>query len=186
MVEVVILGFLVTLGSLADGPLHSYELRRRMTQLRGYARTISDGTIYPAINRLVAAGAPTQETQPGTGAAQRRTLSLTGAGREPLQQRLGNVRGHDITDPGGFFVLLAFLSLLPDDADRRAVLARRLEYLERPVSFFSDGERPLLAADAKDPYRRGILVSAIASNRAERAWLREQLNTTATETKDAP
>jgi len=177
MIEVMILGF------LADGPLHGYELRRRMAQLHGYARTISDGTIYPAINRLVAAGALTQETQPGTGAAQRRTLSLTDAGRERLQQRLRDARGHDITDPGRFFIVLAFLSLLPDDADRRAVLTRRLDYLERPVSFFSDGERPLRAADIEDPYRRGILVSAIASNRAERAWLREQLDLPATEPK---
>ncbi|MBP8918120.1 MAG: PadR family transcriptional regulator [Micropruina sp.] len=180
MIEVMILGF------LAEGPLHGYELRRRMAQLHGYARTISDGTIYPAINRLITAGALTEEIQPGTGAAQRRTLHLTRAGLERLVQRLRDARGHDITDPGRFFVVLAFLSLVPDEGDRRAVLARRLAYLERPVSFFSDGGRPLRAADIKDPYRRGILVSAIASNRAERAWLREQLDPSATETKDTP
>lgn len=173
------------LGFLADGPLHGYELRRRMAQLHGYARTISDGTIYPAINRLVAAGLLTQETEPGAGAAQRRTLSLTDAGHKRLEHLLRDARGHDITDPAKFFVVLAFLSWLPDDADRRAVLRRRLDYLESPVSFFSDGDRPLRASDIDDPYRRGILISAIASNHAERVWLREQLAPPAADPKRA-
>lgn len=163
------------LGFLAEGPRHGYELRRKMAQLHGYARTISDGTIYPAIKRLVAAGALTQEIEPGAGAAQRRTLHLTESGRARLEERLRDAGGHDITDPARFFVILAFLSLLPDEAERCTVLARRLEYLERPASFFSDGDHALRVNEIDDPYRRGILMTAIASNRAERAWLREQL-----------
>lgn len=178
MIEVMVLGF------LAEGPLHGYELRRRMAQLHGYARTISDGTIYPAIKRLLAAGALTQQLEPGTGAAQRRTLHLTDTGRAQLEERLRRASGHDITDPTRFFVVLAFLSLLPDGAERRAVLARRLDYLERPTSFFSDDDHPMRAADIDDPYRRGILVSAIASNRAERAWLRTQLDPSDVESKE--
>lgn len=169
MIELMLLGF------LAEGPLHGYELRRRMAQLHGYTRTISDGTIYPAIKRLIDAGAVTEEIGPGSGAAQRRTLRLADAGRARLHERLRSADGHDITDPARYFVVLAFLSLLPDETARRAVLARRLEYLEGATSFFSDGSRPLRASEIDDPYRRGILVSAIASNRAERAWLREQL-----------
>lgn len=93
MIEVTILGL------LAEGPLHGYELRRTMAQPRGYARTIGDGTIYPAIARLAAAGALTQELQPGAGAAQRRTLRLTDPGSERLLQRLRDAPGHDIADP---------------------------------------------------------------------------------------
>ncbi len=218
MIQTMILGF------LAEGPLHGYELRRKMSQLHGYARPISDGTIYPAINRLIKSGAiaevrdeqllsgalagvgenaaraEREETVREAGvrgnettdsatdqlraatrgprnprAPRRRTLELTDAGRERLVDRLENACGHDITDPGRFFVVLAFLSLVPDKGKRDDVLRRRLEYLETPVSFFSDGSHPLKSAEIGDPYRRGILVSAIASNRAERAWLREQL-----------
>lgn len=177
MIEVMILGF------LAEGPLHGYELRRKMVQLNGYARAISDGTIYPAIKRLTAAGDVTQQLEPGVGAAQRHTLHLTAAGHDRLEQRLRAADGHDITDPARFFVILAFLSLLPDEGERRAVLRRRLDFLDRPTSFFSDGDHPLHTADIDDPYRRGILVSAIASNRAERAWLRQQLGLPATDGK---
>jgi len=75
--------------------------------------------------------------------------------------------------------LLAFLSLLPDVADQHAVLRRRLEFLERPASFFYDEDRPLRAEDVTDPYRRGMFVIARATSRAERAWLHEVLGTPA-------
>ncbi len=39
MVELAILGF------LAEGPLHGYQLRRRVAHLSGYARPVSDGTL---------------------------------------------------------------------------------------------------------------------------------------------
>nr|WP_269453704.1 PadR family transcriptional regulator [Pseudoclavibacter sp. 13-3] len=166
------------LGFLAEGPLHGYELRRRMNRLHGYARAISDGTIYPAINRLIASGALLQTLETGRGATTRRTLHLTERGHEQLLQRLRAASGHDITDGARFFIVLAFLSLLPDDFERRAVLQRRLDFLDQPVGFFFDADRPLRAAEITDPYRQGILVTARAARRAELTWLRDQLGPT--------
>jgi DNA-binding PadR family transcriptional regulator len=170
VIELMILGF------LAEGPQHGYELRRRMAQLHGYARPISDGTVYPAINRLIAAGAVTEADEPGARAASRRTLTLTAEGRTRLLDRLRTASGHDITDGSRFIVVLAFLSLLPDETDRDAVLRRRLDFLDQPASFFYEGRTPLKAKDIDDPYRRGILLSARATSRAERAWIRELLD----------
>ncbi|MDA1359009.1 PadR family transcriptional regulator [Glycomyces luteolus] len=170
MIELMILGF------LAEGPLHGYELRRKMAQLHGYARTFSDGTVYPAINRLVASGALAREMHPGHGAAQKGILRLTETGRERLRGLLRDADGYDITDTGRYFVVLAFLSQLPDPEERRAVLRRRLDFLDQPASFFYDGAHPLRAKEIEDPYRHGMLVIAKATSRAERAWLREQLD----------
>ncbi|MFI9204307.1 PadR family transcriptional regulator [Streptomyces sp. NPDC053048] len=132
MLELTILGF------LAEGPLHGYQLRRRIAQLSGHSRPVSDGSLYPAIDRLVKSGLVDRRSEPGASAARRHLLTLTGDGRAEL-------------------------------------LWRRLEFLERPASFFYEGERPLRAADVADPYRRGMLVVARAASRAERAWLRETL-----------
>ncbi|MET3986815.1 hypothetical protein ABIC27_004712 [Streptomyces sp. PvR034] len=55
------------------------------------------------------------------------------------------------------------------------MLRRRLEFLEEPASFFYDDERPLRAEEIADPYRRGMLLTARATSRAERTWLREAL-----------
>ncbi|MGA4843663.1 PadR family transcriptional regulator [Streptomyces sp. G45] len=169
MLELAILGF------LAEGPLHGYELRRRVASLSGHTRPVSDGSLYPAINRLVAAGLLERRAEPGAAAARRHVLSLTGTGRADLLRRLREPAEHDITDSARFGTVLAFLSHLPDAAERHAVLRRRLEFLERPASFFYDGDRPLGADDVEDPYRRGMLVVARATSRAERAWLRETL-----------
>lgn len=169
VVELAILGF------LAESPLHGYELRRRVAHLSGYARPVSDGTLYPAIKRMTEAGWLDRRVEPGASAAQRIVLSLTEAGRAELLRRLAQPADLDITDLTRWLTVLAFLSLLPDSADQHAVLRRRLEFLEQPASFFYDGDRPLRAADGTDPYRTGMFVIARATSRAERAWLREVL-----------
>ncbi|MEI5103447.1 PadR family transcriptional regulator [Streptomyces sp. PmtG] len=170
MLELAILGF------LAEGPLHGYELRRRVASLSGHTRPVSDGSLYPAINRLVKAGLLGRRSEPGAAAARRHVLSLTADGRDDLLRRLREPAEHDITDGARFATVLAFLSQLPDAADRHAVLRRRLDFLERPASFFHDGDRPLRAEEVTDPYRRGLLIMARATSRAERAWLREALD----------
>lgn len=169
MLELAILGF------LAEGPLHGYELRARIAHLTGHTRPVSDGGLYPAINRLHRAGLLDRRTGPGASAARRHTLLLTGEGREELRRRLREPGETDISDGARFFTVLAFLSHLPDPAERDAVLRRRLEFLERPASFFREGERLVRAEEADDPYRRGMLTVARATSRAERQWLREML-----------
>lgn len=169
MLELAILGF------LAEGPLHGYELRHRIARLSGHTRPVSDGSLYPAIHRLVTAGLLARHTEPGVSAAQRHTLTLTDTGRRELLRRLRDAEGFDISDSTRYFTVLAFLSHLPDTADQHAVLRRRLEFLEQPASFFHDGDRPLKAEDTDDPYRRGMLTIARATSSAERAWLREVL-----------
>ena len=168
MLELAILGF------LAEGPLHGYELRRKVTQLSGYTRPVSDGSLYPAINRLVRDGLAERHAQVGT-AAPRNTLTLTTSGRRDLERRLRKPAEVEITDLTRFLVVLAFLSLLPDADERDQVLRRRLEFLEQPASFFYDGDTPLRQRDLTDPYRQGLFVIAKATSTAERRWLHQQL-----------
>jgi hypothetical protein len=95
-------------------------------------------------------------------------LSLTEAGREELQRRLRTPSDQDISDRNRFFTLLAFLSLLPSD-DQRAVLRRRLEFIETPGrAFFKAGD--------EDPFRAGMVHIARETTRVERAWLRAMLD----------
>lgn len=170
MIELMILGF------LADGPLCGYELRKKMERLQGYARNISDGTIYPAGKRMMAAGLVREEAGVGESGRPRRTLIIEPAGRERLVEILKGVQGVDITNPANWFVVLSFLHHLPDKVDRDAVLRRRYDYLnERHIGFFASGGHVLTAKEIDDPYRRGVIVSAKATRTAELAWLREML-----------
>lgn len=165
---------LAILGFLAQGPLPGHELRRRIGHLIGYSRPVSDGSLYPAINRLAKAGLLERRDNPAAGPA-RYTLRLTRAGRAEMLKRLRKPADHEITDFTRFAVILAFLSHLPDTSEQHAVLRRRLEFLEEPGSFFYDGERRVRAEELTDPYRRGMLLTARATSHAERAWIREVL-----------
>ncbi|MEU6504685.1 PadR family transcriptional regulator [Streptomyces sp. NPDC046942] len=171
MLELSILGF------LAEEPLHGYELKERIKALSGHVRPVSDGALYPAINRLVAAGLLDQRTEEGASAAPRRVLSLTGKGRAQLLERLRSPKQAEITDHVRFNTVLAFLRHLDDPAGQAAVLRRRLDFLQTPASFFYRQGEPVRAEEAGDLFREGMLRVARATGQAERAWLREALET---------
>ncbi|UUU21414.1 PadR family transcriptional regulator [Streptomyces sp. DSM 40750] len=169
MLELSILGF------LAQEPLHGYELKERIKALSGHVRPVSDGALYPAIARLVAGGKLDQHTEPGSGAAPRRVLSLTEDGRAALLDHLRDPKQGEITDQVRFNTLLAFLRHLPDPVEQAAVLRRRLDFLTTPASFFYKDGEPVRAEDADDLFRQGMLRVARATGKAERAWLREAI-----------
>ncbi|MEU9100880.1 PadR family transcriptional regulator [Streptomyces sp. NPDC048361] len=170
MLELSILGFLY------EEPLHGYELKERIKGLSGHIRPVSDGALYPAITRLVNGGALEQRTEPGSGAAPRRILSLTDAGRAGLLERLRHPKDVEITDGQRFFTLLAFLRHLPDPAEQAAVLKRRQAFLDAPASFFYRAGEPVRAEQAGDPFRQGMLRIARATTVEEKAWLAEVLD----------
>ncbi|MGW6912697.1 PadR family transcriptional regulator [Kitasatospora sp. NPDC054939] len=163
------------LGFLAERPMHAYELRKHVSDLIGHNRPVSDGALYPALNRLRGAGHIERQEEPGQSAPPRQVLRITPAGRAELLRRLADPKQAEITDGGSFFTVLAFLGLLPDGAQQAAVLRRRLEFLSRPTGFFSRSGAPVRIKDETDRYRRGMLVMARAAQRAERAWLEETL-----------
>lgn len=169
MLELSILGF------LHEEPLHGYELKARIQALSGHIRPVSDGALYPAISRLVKAGLVEQRTEPGTGAAPRRVLSLTEAGRDELHARLGHPKEAEITDGQRFFTLLAFLHHLPDRAAQAAVLRRRQAFLDVPASFFYRDGEPVRAERAPSLFRQGMLRIARATGAEEKKWLAEAI-----------
>ena len=166
------------LGFLDDGPLHGYELRRRIVELDGPGSSLSDGALYPALARLEAAGCLVRTEEPGGRGRVRRRIEITAAGRERLRARLRRPDETEMTSMPRFLTVLAFLSHLPAAADREAVLRRRLRILQAPSpAFFYDADgTPRRSAREPDPYRRGMARVAGAARRAEIQWLREMLD----------
>ncbi|NUU25411.1 MAG: PadR family transcriptional regulator [Streptomycetaceae bacterium] len=163
------------LGFLYEGPLHAYDLRARISGLSGHVRPVSDGALYPALDRLEKAGLLTRHTEEGRGATPRRILTLTDAGRAELLRRLAEPKDVEITDRNTFFVLLAFLGHLDDPAAQARVLRRRLDFLNTPASYFyADGE-PVRAEAVEDRFRRGMLTIARATSKADRTWLEQTI-----------
>ncbi|MBW3088440.1 PadR family transcriptional regulator [Bifidobacterium sp. 82T24] len=170
VIEMMILGF------LSERCMCGYELRKKMEQLQGDSRKFSDGAIYPATARLVKAGLISERSEPRDG-RQRRVFTLLDAGRERLIHELRDANGFYVTDITKWTVVLTFLNVVPDKADRDAVLRRRYDLLSRQdVHFFyCDAGNPLSYDQIDDPYRRGILRVHDAEIEAELAWLSEEL-----------
>jgi DNA-binding PadR family transcriptional regulator len=167
---------LCILGFLAEDPLHAYELRARISGLSGHVRPVSDGALYPALNRLQKAGFITRHQAPGRSATPRQVLTLTDTGRGELLRRLTDPADVEITDRNSFFILLAFLHHLPAPTAQRQVLGRRLAFIDQPASFFYDQGSPLRSTEMTDRFREGMLTMAAAARKSERQWLRQTID----------
>ena len=78
---------------LADGPLHAYAIARKCDEDSGGEGVMSNGTLYPALRRLEAAGA----IEPGKAAAGRPVAGrniwrLSRQGRMMLELELATYR----------------------------------------------------------------------------------------------
>ena len=71
------------LGALAEGPLHGYEIVRKIRSSGG-APKLSEGQIYPYLHKLEESGQLLANWHTDTGAAPRRVYELTVSGRKEL------------------------------------------------------------------------------------------------------
>jgi DNA-binding PadR family transcriptional regulator len=75
---------LFILAALAGGELHGYGIARASRELSGGSVTLSAGTLYGAINRLVAEGLIAQTREDEVGGRFRRYYELTSEGATAL------------------------------------------------------------------------------------------------------
>jgi transcriptional regulator len=74
---------LLLLAVLRDGPAHGYAIISALRERSDGAFDLAEGTIYPALHQLEAAGHVTSRWD-DTGARRRRVYSLTARGRREL------------------------------------------------------------------------------------------------------
>ncbi|WP_432547114.1 PadR family transcriptional regulator [Kineococcus sp. SYSU DK004] len=168
---------LAVLALLADGPLHGYEVRRRLDVRLGAFRALSYGTLYPCLRRLQADGCITEtRSAPATGRRPRVVYEVTAAGRERLRRLLEDA-GPDAWEDDAFGVRFAlFTRVAPRTRlrlleGRRARLLERLDHLSRTI----DRTQAQLDAYALEAQRHGL-----DTVRREVAWLDRLISAEAT------
>jgi PadR family transcriptional regulator, regulatory protein PadR len=75
---------LLILQTLALGPNHGWGIQQRIKQVSREALTVSQGSLYPALHRLEAAGIVASEMTLSDNNRQARVYRLTAAGRRRL------------------------------------------------------------------------------------------------------
>ena len=76
--------FLLILRALSRGPLHGYALARRIKDASGDALQVEDGSLYPALNRMLVKGWLAAEWGISENNRKARFYRLTPAGRKQL------------------------------------------------------------------------------------------------------
>jgi PadR family transcriptional regulator, regulatory protein PadR len=78
--------YLLILRTLARGPLHGYAIARRIKESSDAALEIEEGSLYPALNRMLVKGWLTAEWGISDNNRKARFYSLTPAGKKQLEQ----------------------------------------------------------------------------------------------------
>ena len=168
------------LGLLHDGALHGYELRKRLTTALGLFRTLSYGSLYPALRALVDAGyiheiseAPQPTTTAlGTSKRPRITYELTTEGKEHFQNLVAT-SGPDSWEDDDFDVRFAFFSRTEREVRLRILEGRRSRLEERLANV---QEALARSRERMDTYT--LALQQHGEERAEREvrWLEELIS----------
>jgi DNA-binding PadR family transcriptional regulator len=155
--------------------MHGYELRKQLAEVLGGLRSISYGSLYPALRRLTRAGLIAEETGPqaeGTWSRRgRRVYRITAEGKERFAELLAD-SGPQSFDDDGFGVHLAFFSRTPAEIRMRILEGRRRAVEER-----REGLRAVLARAGEqiDRYTRELHELGLDTSEREVRWLNERI-----------
>ena len=172
------------LGLLHQSPMHGYELRKQLAQLLGGLRSISYGSLYPALRRMQAAGListdePTPrallpaDAPPLTGRRGKVVYTITAEGKERFHELVGQT-GPEAYDDGGLFgVRLAFFRHTAQDVRLRILEGRR-----RTVERQREGLRSSLSRTRErlDRYTLELQRHGLESVDREVRWLSELID----------
>jgi DNA-binding PadR family transcriptional regulator len=127
------------LGVLADGPLHGYELRKRLSAVLGPFRALSYGSLYPCLRRLqarrlideVEVTPATESAAPALSARRARVVyAITADGKEEFGT-WANQPGPEAWEDEGFAAHLAFFGRTESRVRLRILEGRRSRLEER-------------------------------------------------------
>ena len=182
------------LGLLQQSPMHGYELRKELAQVLGGLRSISFGSLYPALKRLRAAGyIATDDPDPATplpadappltGRRGKVVYRITAEGKERFAELIGQT-GPETYDDGGLFgVHLAFFRHTAADARLRILEGRR-----RTVEQQREGLRSSLARTRErlDRYTLELQRHGLESVDREVRWLNELIDSERQRVEEPP
>ena len=161
------------LGLLAQGPLHGYELRKRMVTIFGPFKAISFSVLYPQLRRMLLAGNIQEESVDRGSKRPRIVYAITKEGMARFEALTESVSS-DAWEDEGFEVRFAFFSPTPTKS-RVRILEGRLRRLQEKAEILRDEveKSPIGIDKYLQEWRRHSLDSADR----EIAWLQEMITT---------
>jgi DNA-binding PadR family transcriptional regulator len=179
------------LGVLSDGPLHGYELRKRLTTVLGPFRALSYGSLYPCLRRLQAKELieevdetpAVDSAAPALSARRARVVyAITADGKE-LFSDWANTPGPEAWEDEGFAAHMAFFGRTESRARLRILEGRRSRLEERVDALRESLTR---SRERMDAYTLQLQQHGLDGAEREVRWLNELIrNETTTGTSNS-
>ncbi|ACQ82438.1 transcriptional regulator, PadR-like family [Beutenbergia cavernae DSM 12333] len=178
---------LAILGRLADGPLHGYELRKRLGVVLGAFRTLSFGSLYPRLRALEEKGwiRPVDTAALPHALAGRRSrvvYELTADGKERLAGALSRAEPASWDDET-FDVRFSMFGETDPETRLRILEGRRTRVLERREAYRSAGTR---GRERRDTYTLELQRHGLELLDREVSWLEDLIAKERSGTTDHP
>ena len=165
------------LGVLADGPLHGYELRKRLTVILGPFRALSFGSLYPCLHRLTERGLIEQVDAVDradidavvTTKRARVVYALTADGKEAFASWVGS-EGPEAWEDEAFAARMAFFGRTDAAVRLRILEGRRSRLEERLAALQSAIDR---TDERMDQYAQRLQHHGVEGAQREVSWLEE-------------
>lgn len=164
------------LGVLSDGPMHGYELRKRLTVILGPFRALSFGSLYPCLHRMTERGLIEQidavdRAEIGAVSSKRARVvyALTADGKESFATWVAS-DGPDAWEDEAFAARLAFFGRTDAQVRLRVLEGRRARLEERLAALEAAIER---TDERLDQYTQRLQRHGIEGAEREVTWLGE-------------
>ena len=165
---------LAVLGLLHEGPMHGYELRKRLNLMLGWGRVLSYGSLYPTLKKMLR-GALIEETSTAATVTTRRpriVYQVTEAGHAEFERLMSEV-GPIAWEDDNFDIRFAFFGRTDMEIRLRVLEGRRTRLQER-----LDRVQQQLSMTQKevDRYAAELQRHGVESVEREVRWLSDLIN----------
>ena len=172
---------LAVLGLLHESPMHGYELRKQVTELLGWGRVLSYGSLYPCLKQMLRSGLICEDTTPSdadtlAARASRRgriVYKLTAEGKERFAS-LVSAAGPSAWEDETFGVHFAFFGQTDAEVRLRILEGRRSRLEDRLESVRTGVRR---GRERLDAYTLQLQEHGLESVEREVRWLNELIAT---------
>ena len=165
---------LAVLGLLHEGPMHGYELRKRLNLMLGWGRVLSYGSLYPTLKKMLK-GNLIEELAPAMTPTSRRpkiVYQVTEAGTREFERLMSEV-GPTAWEDDNFDIRFAFFSSTDMEIRLRVLEGRRTRLQERLDRI----QRELAMTEQEvDRYAGELQRHGVESVEREVNWLSDLIN----------
>lgn len=123
---------LAVLGLLHEGPMHGYELRKRLNLMLGWGRVLSYGSLYPTLKKMLRANLIEEDVPTGLPVNRRPKIvyKVTEAGHAEFEDLMSEV-GPTAWEDDNFDIRFAFFGRTDMEIRLRVLEGRRTRLQER-------------------------------------------------------